>query len=186
MSAVSSSRPGARTNGDNGVKPYDQVITSDAVSDDGVFTVHKVADKYYYEIPVGLLDREMLLVSRRARTAANIGYGGEMNNSETVRWQRHDGKILLRIVSYTSVADDSLPIFEAVVNSNFEPIVQAFDIAAFKVDTASTDTSGVVIDVTELFTTDVPVLGLGQSTRERYKVRSLDKSRTSNIIEYIF
>jgi hypothetical protein len=171
-------RPGARTNGQNGVKPYDQVITSDAVSDDGVFAVHKVADKYYYEIPVGLLDREMLLVSRRARTAANIGYGGEMNNSETVRWQRHDSKILLRIVSYTNVADDSLPIFEAVVNSNFEPIVQAFDIAAFKVDTAGTDTSGVVIDVTELFTTDVPVLGLGQSTRERYRVRTLDKNRT--------
>ncbi len=159
------------------IKPYGEVITAEAKSDSGLFIVHQVADKWYYEIPLGLLDREMLLVSRRARTAANVGYGGERNNVQTVRWQRHANRVLLRIVSHTNVAADSLPIFEAVRNANFEPIVKAFDIAAFKLDPA-TDTVAAVIEVTPLFTTDVPVLGLNRATRERFKVRSLDKERT--------
>lgn len=161
-----------------GPKSYGQVITRAAESDSGLFVVHKVDDKYYYEIPLDMLDREMLLVSRRARTASNIGYGGEKNNTQSVRWQRHDKKVLLRIVSYTSVAADSLPIYEAVRNSNFEPIVSGFDIEAFNVDSATADTAAVVIDVTALYTSDVPVLGLSKSTRDRYKVRSLDKDRT--------
>ncbi len=163
-----------------GIKPYGEVITDKAVSDSGLFVVHKIEDKYYYEIPIALLDKEMLLVSRRARTASAIGYGGMKNNTQSVRWQKHDNKVLLRIVSYQNVASDSLPIYEAVVNSNFEPIVMAFDIAAFNIeaDSAATDTTAAVIEVTELFTTDVPVLGLGQQIREQYRVRSLDKDRT--------
>jgi hypothetical protein len=163
-----------------GVKPYKEVITAKAVSDSGLFVVHKIDDKFYYEIPVGLLDKEMLLVSRRARTANNIGYGGMKNNTQSVRWQKHDNKVLLRIVSYQNVASDSLPIYEAVVNSNFEPIVMAFDIAAFNIDadSATTDTLAAVIEVTDLFTTDVPVLGLNSQAREQYRVRTVDKSRT--------
>jgi hypothetical protein len=160
------------------VKPYEEVITSAAVSDEGLFTVHKVDDKWYYEIPTDLLEREMLLVSRRARTAQNIGYGGEKNNTQTVRWQRHDNRVLLRVVGYTNVASDSLPIYEAVVNSNFEPIVMGFDIATFNVDSAGTDTTAAVIDVTDLFTGDVPILGLSSFNRERFRVRNLDKNRT--------
>jgi hypothetical protein len=171
-------RPGQNNNQKPKVKPYSEVITSAAVTDEGLFAVHKVEDKWYYEIPLELLDREMLLVSRRARTAQNIGYGGEKNNTQTVRWQRHDNKVLLRLVGYTNVAADSLPIYEAVVNSNFEPIVKSFDIATFKVDSAGTDTATTVIDVTELFTTDVPVLGLSSFNRERFRVRNLDRSRT--------
>jgi hypothetical protein len=183
-----SPRAGARPNNQKEVeiKPYDEVITDQAVTDSGLFIVHRIEDELYYEIPQELLEREMLIVSRRARTAANIGYGGEKNNTETVRWQRHEGKILLRVVSYSNVADDSLPIYEAVRNSNFEPIVHAFDIAAFKMDTAaagdagspSVDTAAAVIEVTPLFTTDVPILGLSRTTRERFKVQSLDKDRT--------
>jgi len=166
------------------IKPYGEVITEKAVTDSGLFIVHRIDDKLYYEIPLEALDREMLLVSRRARTAANIGYGGEKNNTETVRWQRHENRILLRVVSYTNVADDSLPIYEAVRNANFEPIVKAFDIAAFKIDSAAgdsaaaPDTAAAVIDVTPLFTTDVPILGLSRIVRDRYKVRTLDKDRT--------
>ena len=160
------------------IKSYSQVITAEAKSDSGLFVVHWVDDKLYYEIPQEMLEREMLLVSRRARTAQNIGYGGEKNNTQTVRWQRHENQVLLRIVSYTNVADDSLPIYEAVRNSNFEPIVHAFKIAAFKVDSAKTDTSALVLEVTDLFTSDVPSLGLSKFNRDRFKVRNLDKDRT--------
>ena len=38
-----------------GPKPYRDVITSKAVSDAGMFSVHRVEDKYYFEIPDAML-----------------------------------------------------------------------------------------------------------------------------------
>ncbi len=159
-------------------KPFREVIPASAVTDSGLFNVHVDGDKYYYEIPNDLIDRELLLVTRVARTATNLGYGGEKENTLVVRWQRNNDDILLRTVSHSNVAADSLPIFEAVRNSNFEPIVQSFDIEAL-----NEDSTGVVIDVTSLYSTDVPILGLGSNSREQYGVRRLDESRS--FIEYI-
>ncbi|MDX1720775.1 MAG: DUF5118 domain-containing protein, partial [Salegentibacter mishustinae] len=38
----------------NGLKSYGEVITSEAESDEGLFTTHFVDDKLYFEIPVDL------------------------------------------------------------------------------------------------------------------------------------
>ncbi len=163
----------ASRSGQAEIKPYDSVITAKAISDSGLFIVHRIDEKLYYEIPNGAFEREMLLVSRIARTANNIGYGGEENNTETVRWVRNGRKVFLRVVSYVNVADSTQPIYRAVQNSNLEPIVQAFDIAAF-----NGDSSAVVIEVTDLFTEDVPILGLSQSRRDSYKTRPPDSDRS--------
>src|ERR1700721_425011 len=58
-------------------QPYNRVITKDAKSASGVFTVHQVKDRYYYEIPKSELGREFLLNVRIAKTAAGAGYGGD-------------------------------------------------------------------------------------------------------------
>ena len=158
---------------DEGPKPYAEVITDEAVTDDGLFDVHRIGADLFFEIPFDVLDREMLLVSRVAQTATGAGYGGQKTNTQSVRWQRVEDRILLRIVSYVNVAADSLPIREAVEQSNFETIIRAFDIEAF-----SPDSSALVIDVTELYSTDVPVLGLQANRREAYEVRRLDPSRS--------
>lgn len=165
--ARDTTRPKAR------IRPYKEVITDRAKSDSGLFIVHRIGDSLLYEIPVAMLDKEMLLVSRISRTATNIGYGGEESNEEVVRWQRQADRILLRTVSYVNVADDSLPIATAVRNANFEPIVGAYPIAAF-----NSDSSTIVIDVTGLYVKDVPVVGLSQGQREAYGVRKLDETRS--------
>ncbi len=155
------------------IQPYSKVITKDAVTDDGLFKVHKLDAKYFYEIPDSLLEREMLVVSRIARTATNIGFGGEQTNEQVVRWQKKDKKILLRVVSHSITAADSLPIHEAVVNSNFEPVLYTFPIKAFSKDSTAT-----VIDVSELFEKDVKAFGLPDFRRKRYKVTRLDASKS--------
>lgn len=179
--ASKQARPSASkaANGKKGeIKKYSEVITNDAESDEGLFTVHKVDDKFYYEIPDSLLGDVMLLVSRVAKAADQIAYGGEKLNTQIVRWEKKDDNILLRHVSFENVASDTLPVYQAVRNSNFEPIIASFDIAAF-----NNDTSGIVIDVTELYTSDIPSLGLSSRDRKNYQVRRLDSDRT--FIEHI-
>ncbi|MEX0272948.1 MAG: zinc-dependent metalloprotease, partial [Flavobacteriaceae bacterium] len=158
------------------IKPYNKVITKDAKSDAGLFTVHKVDDKHYYEIPDSLFNREMLMVSRISKTATGIGFGGGKINTQVLRWEKKPSKVLLRVVSHTNYAADSLPIHEAVVNSNFEPVLYSFDIKALnKKDSLY---PSVVIEIDPLFTKDVKALGMPRFYRERYKISNLDGDRS--------
>src|SRR5271166_4255783 len=110
---------------------YDTVITKDAKSKTGVFTVHEVKEKYYYEIPKAQLDREFLLVTQIARTTAGVGYGGQFVSERVVRWERNANKINLRQVNYDIVADAKTPISLAVKAANNDTIIMSFPIAAF-------------------------------------------------------
>ena len=159
------------------IKPYDKVITKEAKTDEGLFTIHKIDNSYFYEIPDSLFGREMLMVTRISKTAAGLGFGGGKQNTSVLRWEVKDKKVLLRVVSHQIYAADSLPISEAVKNSNFEPVLYAFDIKAYHKDTVG-DTRNTVIDVSELFTKDVKPLGLPQSRRKGYKVTRLDEKRS--------
>ncbi|MCM4156609.1 zinc-dependent metalloprotease [Gramella sp. AN32] len=158
-----------------GLKPYNKVITKEAKSDEGLFTVHQVDNNYFYEIPDSLFNREMLTVTRIAKTATGIGFGGGKQNTQVNRWEKKGDKVLLRVVSYDVFAADSLPVHEAVVNSNFEPILQSFEIKAIGKDSISKTT---VVDVTDLYNKDVQALGLQDGARKRYKVTRLDESRS--------
>ncbi|GAB3658944.1 zinc-dependent metalloprotease [Echinicola sediminis] len=157
----------------NGIKPYASVITSKAKSKEGLFGVHQIDNKYFYEIPDSLLGREMLLVTTIAKTADGLGYGGERANTQVIRWDRHGNDILLKKVSYNNVAADSLPIYHAVKNSNLEPIIFKFDIKS-----RSIDDKGTVIEVTDLFSQDVKTIGLPSFRRKTYKVSRLSSDRS--------
>ena len=158
-------------------KKYHDVIPEDALTNDGLFKTHQVGGDFYFEIPDSLLDNDMLLISRIAKTPANISpfiSGGTKVGEQVIHWQRRADQILLRKLSYQSVANDSLPVYQSVRANNFEPIIQAFDIEAL-----SQDSMGIVIKVNDLFEKDVPAIsGLRQSQRTRFKVRRLDPSRT--------
>ena len=155
------------------IKPYAKVITKDAQSDEGLFTVHKIDDSFFYEIPDTLFDKEMLMVTRISKTASGVGFGGGKQNTQVLRWQKKDKKVILRVVSYEVFAADSLPVHEAVVNSNFEPVLYTFPIKAFSVDSTAT-----VIDVTDLFNKDVKALGLSSRSRKRYKATRLESEKS--------
>lgn len=178
---TAAARPPAKKNGKNGIKPYDKVITKEAKTDEGLFHVHKIDDKFFYEIPDSLFEREMLMVTRIAKTANGIGFGGGKQNTQVLRWQKKDKKVLLRVVSHQVVAADSLPVHEAVVNSNFEPVLATFPIKALGKDSTST-----VIDVTNLFTKDVKALGFPQARRQQYRITRLesDKSFIESVKSY--
>src|SRR3982074_1848007 len=112
-------------------KPYDKVITKEAKSDDGVFTVHTIKEKYYYEIPKSELGKEFLWVSQIAKTTLGVGYGGQAAGNRVVKWERKGNRVLLRNVSYEVVADPSLPVARAVQAANNDTIIMSFNIEAF-------------------------------------------------------
>lgn len=160
------------------IKEYSKVITKDAITDEGLFTVHKVDKKYFFEIPNKLLDKDMLLVSRLSKLPSNLGGGyvnaGSETNEQLIVWQRFQDKILIKLKSFSAVAADSLPISISVKANNYEPTLFAFDIVAFSKDTLNT-----VIDVTKFYSTDVrSISGLSAEMRETYKVRGIDESRS--------
>lgn len=157
------------------IESYEKVITKDAITDKGLFDVHVVDENHYYEIPDSLFNKEMLMVSRISKTATGIGFGGGKINTKVLRWEKLSKKVLLRVVSYDIVAADSLPVSEAVVNSNFEPVLYTFDIKAFKKDSLKPAT---VIQVNDLFEKDVNALGMPEYYRKEYKVSRLDESRS--------
>jgi hypothetical protein len=150
------------------IRPYDRVITKEARSDDGVFTVHRIKDRLYYEIPRDRLGREFLWVSQIAKTTLGAGYGGQAAGNRVVKWERRGDRLLLRAVSYDVIADPSTPIARAVDAANYNPIVAAFNIEALGKDDAA------VIEVTRLFTTDVPEF----SGRTRVGARAFDTTRS--------
>lgn len=155
------------------ILPYDDVVTKEMKTDEGLFKVHSKDDTYLFEIPDSLLGREMLMVTRIAKTASRIGFGGGKQNTQVLRWQRKGKKILLRVVSHSVVADTVLPVHQAVVNSNFEPVLYAFPIKAFNKDTTAT-----VIDAAAFFNDDVKPLGFPQARRKTYQITRMDKARS--------
>jgi hypothetical protein len=149
-------------------RPYNQVITSEARTDEGVFKVHRIREQLFYEIPKAELGKDFLWVGQMKRAGAGTGVGGQPVGNQVVRWELVGNRVLLRLVDYSMVADASTPISRAVAAATNPAIVRAFNVAAFS---ASGDP---VIEVTPLFLTDVAEL----SVRGRIGARGMDQSRT--------
>ena len=82
------------------ILPYKEVITKEAKSDEGLFKVHQIDEKYFYEIPDSLLEREMLMVTRISKTASGIGFGGGKQNTQVLRWQKNGKNIIESCFSF--------------------------------------------------------------------------------------
>lgn len=158
-------------------KPYDEVITADAQSEQGAITVHKVDDKYFFEVSDAMLGRDWLLVSRLSGVPSGSGgfqSAGSSVSERMVRWERLNNNVLLKSISVDAVADPSLPIARSVSQNNFAPILASFPIAAF-----GTEGTSAVIDVTAFFSGDTPALsGLSAAQRRTYGVRRFDAARS--------
>jgi hypothetical protein len=161
-----------------GIKKFSDVIPAKTKVDKGLFNTYKVEGKYYFEIPDSLLAREMLVVTRLAKTPANIKvpneqYGGEEANEQVWKWEKHDKQILLRVPSYSIRADSTSDMYRSVKNSNLDVVLASFDIKSF-----NKDTTGVVIDVTDFYNGDLTAIGIPDELKKAYKISALDNSRS--------
>lgn len=158
-----------------GPKPYKEVITGKAKSSKGLFTVHKVDDKFYFEINESLFGREIMAITRFSKIAGGGGlYGGEMANQQVIKFEKGpSNNVFMRVVTVISVADSTQPIYKAVRNSNLDPIAAAFDVKSL-----GKDSSGAVIDVTDFFKGDNLAVSLNASSKRRLNLTMLMADRS--------
>lgn len=149
-------------------RPYERVITAEAKTQRGLFTVHQIRNLCYYEIPPSEFGKDFLWVSLIAKTTIGVGYGGQDAGNHVVRWERHGNRVLLRSVSYEIVAENGLPVARAVEAANNDTIIMSFPVEAIGKGDAP------VIDVTRLFAAEVPEF----SARTRLRARAFDINRS--------
>jgi len=170
----------------NQPKPYKEVITDKAVSHKGLFTVHKIEDKWYFEIPDSILGRDILVSTRYGKTASGGNYGGEQVNLQTINWVKGPSHTLfLKVLTIVNVAtDSSQPIAQAVSNSNMDPIAAAFEVKAYGKGSDSSATT--VIDVTDFFKGDNQVVSLTPGIKRRFNLAAIagDRSYIESIHTY--
>jgi len=156
-------------------KAFKDLIDTSAVSQKGMISVHKMDEKWYFEIPDSLLNNDIMAVTRYSKTAAGGGiFGGEEVNRQMIRWEKGmDDNLLLRSVTVVVASPDSTkPIFQAVKNSNSDPIIGVFDIKAIRKDKAGNSS---VIDITEFFNSDNQVFSLSSVSKQLLKLTTFKK-----------
>ena len=115
-----------------------------------MFTTHRVGDTLLFEIPKRELGTDMLLVGRFVAASGGNSFGGDEFTERVLRWERQGNRVLLRSLSFEITADSTLPVFQAVSQASYPPVV-----AVFKVEANSPEGSA-VIDVTSLYTSNIP------------------------------
>jgi hypothetical protein len=146
--------PGGGGDSSDGPQEYSEVITEDAVTKSGMFAVHHVGDDIYFEIPTREFDNEMLLIQRALESTlqqAGSFFGG--GPRLIVQWERDGNHVVLRQKEYDLVADEGDPIWAQVSGFRKGPVLQRFEVEAFGPD------SSAVIDVSDLFISNVPEFG---------------------------
>ena len=144
----------------------------------GLFSVHKVSDNYFFEIPDSILGRDLLVVARIAQGAAGVrpgytGYAGDQIGSTIIRFEKGPGhKLFLRRITYEEKAGDTTDaMYHAVVRSNLQPLVAAFGIGAY-----SPGGKGSVIDVTSYINGDNDIFFFNSDARKSMRVGSLQNN----------
>ncbi len=163
-----------------GPKPYKEVITEKAKTQKGLFIVHKVEDKYYFEIPATLINKEIMCITRFSKTPASAGkYGGEKANQTVLRFEKGpDNKIFVRtVLNIVQSPDSTQPMFKAVANSNVDPIAQAFDVKAYKKDSIN-NTENAVIDVSDFFKGDNLIVSIDARSKRSFGLNAIAADRS--------
>ncbi|MFT5714791.1 MAG: hypothetical protein ACI9WT_001357 [Flavobacterium sp.] len=161
-------------------KPYKKVIDSTAVTQRGLIDVHKIKDKYLFEISDSLLGSEMMTITRYSKTPAGGGiFGGEEINRQVVRWEKGlSDNLLLRSITYVIMSpDEDKPMAQAVKNSNSDPIIGNYDVLAYKKDESGKIT-GYVVDLSTTFDADVQTFSLDPIKKQLLNIDKFQKDKS--------
>lgn len=139
----------------DGPKEYAEVITEDAHTKSGMFSVHEVGDDLFFEIPEEMFGREMLLIGRASEsTTQDPGsfFGSGPLGRLFVEWELDEERVILRAREYDLTANPDASIWAQVSHFGRGAILSTFDVKAFA------PRGGAVINVSDLFISNIPEL----------------------------
>jgi hypothetical protein len=149
-------------------KKYEEVITAKAKTTHGVFTVHRIDDKVYFEIPASAYGKLMLWSAEVAKAPPGVGWGGKAGGKTVVRWDRRGNKVFLWQVAFEKRGDGKA-VQHAVESANLATILHSFPVEA------ENKNKDAVIHVTSLFTADNSELSIKRAVPG---AGAIDDSRT--------
>lgn len=126
------------------LKKYDDVITKDFVTQAGVFAVHRLEEKVFFEIPKDKLGKLFLWRAEVAKGPGGNSWGGASLADEVVRFERRGNKIYLWKSGFAKRSDGK------AIQSAIEASASDSIIAVFPVDCEGKDRSA-VISVADVF-----------------------------------
>lgn len=130
-------------------KPFDKVITAEAKTQEGLFRVHSLKNRLYFEIPKTLLDQPLLMVMNATAVPAGLEHVGRALNQGVLRFVLRNHRVMLQLVSQDSVIAPASPMAEALRQSQRDAILTLFPVETYGKDGAP------VIEVTRLFNSEI-------------------------------
>ena len=158
------------------LKSIDSLTTKMAQKRGIITTYLNEENKLFFEMDESVLNKDLLVVTRIAQLPANYSAylnAGSKTAEQVLRFSKKGKKIILKQVGYANIADEGDPIALSVAENNFHPILAAFDIKNKEEDRF-------LIDVSSHFLADSPGFNIiRKGDKERYKIGSVDKKRSS-------
>ena len=151
-------------------------LTKDMNMSKGIINSYTKNNKLLFEIPNGILGKEILVVTRLAQVPS--GYSpyinaGSKTSEQVISFYRKNNRVDIRQLSYNNIADLDDPISQSVIENNFSPILASFEIK-------NSDTSSFLIDVSEYFLKDSPGFNIiNARVKDQYKIGGVDRRRSS-------
>jgi len=130
------------------LRKYADVITKDAVTQSGMFKVHRIDDRLLFEIPPAMMGREFLWQTEIAELPQGAGYPGTAAGTRVITFSRRNNKIYMRNVDFSMRTEAGGARKEEIDENSIKPIIMSFDVLTENGDKSA------VIDVTGLFTSD--------------------------------
>ena len=128
-------------------RPYATVITARAKSKKGVFDVHQIGSRLFFELPAAEIGKDFVITTVLAGSPAGMGPNGTLGPDRVIRFERRENRIFIRDINYNNVATDSLRSTRRAMSLiEFYPIIAAFNVETYGKDSAA------VIEVTRMFT----------------------------------
>lgn len=168
------------------IKPYSEVITKEMQTSTGFIKVHSKEDKYFFEIPVSIFNRDIMIVSRISKASADMrngpnGYAGDLIGETVYTFEKGPrNKVFIRRISFSEYAkDSSISIYSGLQKNNIQAIAEAFPVLAY-----SPDSSAVVFEATDFLGSDNDIIyfqrpnfktraGMGSQINDRSYVKEV-------------
>ena len=133
------------------INAFDKLFKEKHESVEGMFTLHKIKEKVYFEIPLNMMGKEMLIASTVTQTSDNgNGIVGAKPDPIHISFTNSAENVQMRRISTSVVTDNpNSNIAKAIERSSIGSIISSMKIKAY-----NKDSTAVVVDMTDFFVGD--------------------------------